>query len=818
MKLLLRLKGLWWLVLVAWVPLAAAQVSVNSVRRIEVKHVGPPAVSDDLIKANIRVKAGDSYQPTAVDDDVRNLYATGFFYNVQVTEQRADEGIVLTYVVQGKPRLTDIKFAGNKKYSDAKLKKKLTSKPGEPLDEHKLFNDSQAIHKLYEKVGYPRTEVKYVLNIDESAGRGTATFEINESPKVKIQEVQFVGAQAFPEKVGLFERAFHPSRKGLSKVIKTRRHGMFSWLTGSGVFKEDQFDDDKEKLAEFYRDKGYIDFEIKDVKFEYPTPKTLILRIVVHEGNPYRVGAVKFSGNSQFSTNEMSQGLRYQRAMKGGRAKLGSHGLEMDVGDTFTPKGLGKDVEAVTDFYGARGYIDVAEAAGSLRVAKIPNTETGTMDLEFKIEEGQKSYIEKIEIRGNTKTKDTVIRRELSVAPGEVFNMVRVKVSKQRLEGLQYFEKIDTRSEPTDPPIANRKNLIVAVEEKKTGNFTLGAGFSSVDAIVGFAEVSQANFNLFKPPTFTGGGQKFRLRVQLGTERQDYLMSFIEPWFLGRKLSLGVDAYHRQLNFQSVENLYDESRTGGRLALTRALGSDFLIGGVSYTFEDVGILNVLTNSPQSIRDEAGHTLLSKFGASLAYDTRNSVLLPNRGQRTELSAEIASSLLGGGKDFYKVELKTAWYFRGFFPGHVFELMGRAGVADAFGDTEDLPFYERYYLGGIYSLRGYRYRGVGPREQIAGDGYEPVGGDTYWFGSGEYSIPVFQQERVGVRLAAFYDIGNVASDAYDFDFGNYSDNWGFGLRLNLPIGPLRLDYGIPITHDQYSSGSGKFQFSVGYTREF
>src|SRR5437764_1315443 len=210
----------------------------------------------------------------------------------------------------------------------------------------------------------------------------------------------------------------------------------------------------------------------------------------------------------------------------------------MDVGDVFTPKGYTKDVEAVTDFYGAKGYLDVTTSSGHLTVVRIPNTETGTMDLEFKVEEGQKAYVEKIEIRGNTKTKDRVIRRELAVSPGEVFDMVRVKVSKSRLQGLQYFEKVDARPEPTDPPIAGHKNLMVSVEEKNTGNLTMGAGFSSVDSIVGFVELSQGNFDIFHPPTFTGGGQKFRLRVQIGTQRQHYIISFIEPCFLGRKLSL----------------------------------------------------------------------------------------------------------------------------------------------------------------------------------------------------------------------------------------------------------------------------------------
>jgi outer membrane protein insertion porin family len=220
---------------------------------------------------------------------------------------------------------------------------------------------------------------------------------------------------------------------------------MFSWITGSGVFKEEQFDEDKEKLAEFYRDKGYIDFEIKDVQFLNPTPRTMIIRFTLYEGTQYKVGSVKFTGNKLFTTQDIAAGLRAQHERSRSKAKIGPNGLPMDVGDTFKPGGLTKDskevglaqdIEAVEDFYGAKGYIDVHAASHNLNVVKIPNTETGTMDLEFQIEEGQKSYIEKIEVRGNTKTKDKVIRRELAVSPGELFDMVRVKLSKQRLEGL----------------------------------------------------------------------------------------------------------------------------------------------------------------------------------------------------------------------------------------------------------------------------------------------------------------------------------------------------------------------------------------------
>src|SRR5208337_4593024 len=307
-----------------------------------------------------------------------------------------------------------------------------------------------------------------------------------------------------------------------------------------------------------------------------------------YEGTQYRVGAITFTGNKIFTTNEIARGIELLHAAGGYTGKLGPHGLAMDVGDVFTPRGFSTNIDQIEDFYGSKGYIDVNRSKNNLNVQRIPNTERGTMDLAFQIDEGQKSYIEKIDIKGNTKTKDTVIRRELAVSPGEVFDMYRVKVSKTRLEGLNFFDKVDTHPEPTD--IANRKNLVVAVEEKNTGNLTMGAGFSSVDSLVGFVEVSQGNFDLFNPPTFTGAGQKFRIRASIGILQQDYLASFIEPWFLGKKLQLGVDLYYRDLNFQSLNNEYQEIRAGTKLSLKRALWGDQLVGGINYTFEDVGIL------------------------------------------------------------------------------------------------------------------------------------------------------------------------------------------------------------------------------------
>jgi len=822
MKAILRFVAIFLLIgcgTAAW-----AQAIGTKISRVDIKFIGPASVSDALIRDNIKLKAGGTYIPGGTADDVHSLYATGQFYNIRVSVDQADDGgVIITYIVQVRPRITDINVEGNVKVNYAKLKKKITVKVGDPLDEEKLFTDVQEMKKLYEKYGYSDTKVKYVLNIDEATGHGTVTFQIEESAKVKIVLVTFLGADNF-------------SQKELRKQLKTRAHWMWSWLTGSGYFKQDEYDGDSDRLNDFYHSHGYLDFEVKDVKLEYPTTNSMVVKFYLFEGHQYKVGSVKFSGKKMFTDAEIIQGVKAIQKFQSSKATLGLNGLPMDVTDVFTPGGLTKDTEAVQDFYGSKGYIEIAQG-DALHVQTVPNIEQGTMDLDFQIGECQKSYVQKIEIHGNLKTKDKVIRRELAISPGDVFNMVQVKISKQRLEGLQYFDKVEMRPEPTDPAIPGRKNLIVNVEEQNTGNFSIGAGFSSVDALVGYAEVSQGNFDLFHPPYFTGGGEKLRLRVQIGTQRQDYELSFTEPWFLNRKLALGVDLYRHQLDFESPNNIYDETRTGAKVSLTRALGSDFLIGSVSYTLEDVGIsLNsgwhgtednglslppvTPANVPAAILAETGDHLYQRVGASLAYDTRNSTQLPNHGQRSEVSTEFSA----GDTDYYKIEARTAWYFPGLLKGHVIEAVGRTGIADSISGG-DVPFYDRYYLGGLYSLRGFKFRNVAPRDPNFGNiSYpnmpnEPIGGDTYWFSSYEYSLPVFEKDGgVSVRFALFYDIGCVDEKPYSYSL-NYSDDWGLGLRLNIPhLGPLRLDYGIPLRHDQYNGTSGQFQFGVGYTRDF
>ncbi len=767
-----------------------AQDPAGTVQKILITHVGPQSVNDDYILSNIRIKPGDAYLRTAVNDSIKNLYSTGYFYNIRVGEEEQGVGdVALTFYVQAKPTITDIQFIGNEHYTRRTLLKKLTSKVGQPLDEHKLFKDKQDILKKYQRNGRQKTAVEYTTNVDEKAGRASVVFEIVEAPKIKIKDVVFESAEVFKQ-------------KKLRKTVKTRRFWFLSFVTGSGTLKDDQLVEDREKLISLYHNAGYLDFKINNITSETVSDKRMVVHFDLDEGKMYRVGQVSFEGNTLFSSDEILRGVYTEGALK--RPTMLS-------GEVFSPKGLSADVDAIQDFYGSRGYIDA-----SIVAVKIPNVENSTMDVVYRIDEFSKSYVEKIEIRGNTKTKDKVIRRELAITPGETFDMTRVNLSKKRLEGLQYFSKVDPQPEPTDIP--DQKNLILNIEEQDTANFMIGAGFSTVDNLFGYAEVSQSNFDLFKPPYFMGGGQKMRLRATLGTERQDYILSFVEPWLFGRKLTLSTDFYWRQISYYSDE--FEEEILGGKVGLSRTLWNDYWIGGLAYSLENVDIKDVTDKAPYVIRQDQGANLISKIMPSIAYDTRNSTMLPNRGQRSEFMPQIAGGPLGGDFSFYKLELRTAWYFKGFGEGDVLEVLGRVGTMDTYNDSNHVPFYEKYYLGGAYDMRGYKYRHLGP--QIDG---EPVGGQTYVFGSLEYSVPIVEEY---LRVAAFYDIGWVNPDAYDFDpshredpvYGKlgWADNIGLGVRLNIPmLGPLRFDYGIPI-NGKNESGSGRFNFSVGYTREF
>ncbi len=750
--------------------MAQSAGSSLKVGTLDVKFIGTANVAEPVVRANMQVREGIDLDDTLIDQDIRSLYRTGLFEFIEVKRDvRPDKTVNLVFELTPKFRVLRVSYDGNVKVKSRRLDKEVKTKPNTPLDERQVKEDVTKIREYYQKSGYNQIKVSYAIDRNRDTGFGDVTFKIDEGVKVKISRINFVGND-------------NAKARKLRKAIETKKWTIFSWITGGGRFKDDQFQDDLDKLRDYYRELGYLDVEVPadQVKFDYPSAKKLVLTIRIIEGRQYKVGDITISGNTIIATDTL-RGL-----------------LRQTTGTIFAPSKIDADVTALQDAFGKDGYIETR-----VQLVRKPNLETGAIDVEYRIRESEQFYVESIRVEGNTKTKSIVIIRELSLGPGEVFNSVRMKNSKQILDNTRFFEEVNMTPETTNIP--GRKNLKIAVREGRTGNLTFGAGFSSLERAVIFAEVTQSNFDLFNRRSgFQGDGQKFRLRLQLGSRSSEAILSFEEPWLFEQQLALGFSIFRTSSEYNS--SLYDEVRTGAEVYLRKRL-FELVEGRLSYGYEIVDINDVETGYTVIYPEDS--TTLSKVGFQLLRDTRDKLINTSRGNRVELVSEVTSSSLGGEEDYYRLEAKGSQFFPTFeTQNQVLAIIGRVGVLDAFGDTAQVPFYDRFYLGGPYTLRGFDYREVGPKVSVAGDRV-PVGGNTYGFLSLEYTMDIIEP----LRFAVFYDAGFVNKGAYDFKTSNYNDNFGFGLRILIAGAPLSLDYGIPITTDADNDDGGQFNFSFG-----
>ena len=500
------------------------------VRAIDIEYLGPKTVSQAVILSNMRTTVGDVYSAASVEEDIRNLYATGFFTNLQIRDEPMGDGVKVDVLVQPKPLVKQIVINGAKKIKVARLKKEIKSKIGEPLSEEQISQDADKLKDYYLGKGYDQVQVSYKIDTNEEFGRSVVTFNINEGERAFVTQVNFVGND-------------HLTAKELRKVMKTKKKDILSFIDKSGLFKEDQFHTDLDNLRTYYNSKGYIDMSIKDVKFVRDPKGRMQVTIYIFEGIQYTVGKIDFTGNTIYTKEQ----LREYRGFKNIRMTEGM----VYSPRAYTPDGkepntqlptLENDTQRLRDLYGVRGYIDM-----EVTPVRQANVESGKIDILYQIVEHSQSYVEQIIIQGNNRTKDKVIRRELANAPGELYDSVKAEQSKKRLENLQYFDKVDIS--PQDTTVPNRKNMVVTVEEKRTGSITFGAGFSSVDSLLGFVEITQGNFDLFNFPYFTGGGEKFRVRLQYGIDRQDAEVEFKEPWFLEQRIALGYNLFYHNYNY-----------------------------------------------------------------------------------------------------------------------------------------------------------------------------------------------------------------------------------------------------------------------------
>jgi outer membrane protein insertion porin family len=756
------------------------------VREINIEYIGPKTVAKSVILSNMRTTVGEPYTAASVEEDVRNLYATGFFTNLAIKDEPLGDGVRVNVVVQPKPLVKEIVINGAHRIKESRVKKEIKSKIGEPLSEQQISEDTDKIRDLYLDKGYNQVQVSYKIDTNEEFGRSVVTFIISEGDRAYVTSLEFVGNT-------------HLTSKELQKVMKTRKKNLFSFINKSGLFKEDDFKQDLDNLRAYYNGKGYIDMEVKDVKYEYPSKDQMKVIITVFEGIQYTVGKIDFTGNAIFTKQEL-------------RNYRGFPVIRMSEGKVYSPRDFTKegkepdeqtatldnDLKRIRDLYGARGYIDM-----EVTPERQANVESGKIDILYHITEGSQSYVEQIIIQGNNRTKDKVIRRELAVAPGQIYDSVRADQSKKRLENLQYFEKVDIS--PQDTTVPNRKNMVVTVEEKRTGSITFGAGFSSVDSLLGFVEITQGNFDLFNFPYFTGGGEKFRVRIQYGLERQDAEVEFKEPWFLEQRLSLGYDLFYHNATYLST--YYDERNFGASVSLSRAFGQ-FWSGSVTYTLQDFQVYDFQNGPSPQILAEGGWRDESSITLGMSYDSRDSVLLSRRGIHADFSAEFAGGPLLGQTNIYKVQADAQKYIS--LPYDMILMLGAAtGDVNYYDTSTEVPIFDRFFIGGSRSVRGFNNRDIGPVDE----NLEPLGGDTMFYTNIELTFPIIDR----VRGAIWNDAGFLDARAFHYTdaFQEGDAAAGVGLRLNLPIGPLRLDYGLPYKDEGYNhSNTGKFSFDVGY----
>ena len=733
------------------------------IRSVDVQYTGPQTVSRDRILAQMRTRVGQPYSNQVVEQDIEALYKTGAVQNVRIFAQPEGDGVKVIVAIQTRAILREIEIAGAERVKPQRIRKEIKLRLNQAVNEQQLEEARQKIIETYQGRGFNDVSVEFRVDpIDEKRGTARVVYTINEGAKGAIRAIHFEGNAHFSEPV-------------LRKQMKTRGRSLIYFMDKTGRLDETQLQQDLDKIREFYQDHGYIDVEVKEVRRGRTEKGPMIITIVIAEGPQYHVRKLEVSG--------------YQAANKERILKL----LKMKEGSVYSPKQLRDDAKAVADAYGSGGYVDLVilpegEPAGPALI-----------DVTYKIEEGTRSFVNRVNIEGNTRTKDKVIRREVLVAPGDVFNTVRVDITKKRLDNLGYFAKVETYPEETDIP--GRKDLTILVQEKRTGSLSFGGGFSTVDQLVGFAELTQGNFDLFNWPSFTGGGQKFRLRIQYGTQRKDFLLNLVEPYLFDRRLSLSGTLFFTEANYLSAQ--YDQRNYGFTTELRKPINS-YMYATLGYTIQDIDIFNVDPSAGEFIESQKGSFVESKVFSSVVFDSRDNPLLSHKGQRVTFSPFISGGPLGGDTQVYGLDLEGSQYFH--LPKDFILLInGEIATVSQWGSGTDVPIFERLFLGGSNNLRGFPFREVGPQDENG----EPTGGKSMARTTIEVTFPIIEK----ARGAVFYDTGFLNTSQWSFGFNHIASDIGVGLRLDLPIGPLRLDYGYPIQRDGYNGG-GHFNFNVGY----
>lgn len=747
----------------------------KTITSIQFRYRGPKTVPEQRLRANMSVREGQKYNTEVIDGDIASLYESGLVEDVSfLGDPRGESGLVLIVEVVTRGEIIAFGFVGNTIFSDRKLGSETKLKAG-VISDKAILEARRNIEKVYKGYGYPDVLVSHRLRETDQAGRYHLIFVIQEGVKSEVRKIKFEGNQAF-------------SHVELRREMETKQKGLFSFLTKSGRIDAEQLQRDLRAIEDFYRNNGFRAVRIDVVRREPVKDGRVDLIIPIYEGPKYTVQSVSFGAMKVFTPEELNPAL------------------SLLAGQVYSQKKLRDDVRMIRSYYGSRGYADAVVQADMRDVSP------GVVAIVYQITEGQRYRVGKVNIQGNVITQDRVIRREVPMQPGEYYNSVDEDTTSRRLKNLNYFDGVQVSGTPSAQ--VGYRDVNILVSEKKTGTISFGAGFSSIDSIVGYLNLEQTNFDITNPKGwFRGGGQRFNMSIRGGAERRDFKVSLVEPWFLGRRLSLGGELYYRDLLFLS--DYYDEGRIGGAVFIRRPLGRQGYVKG-EYRLEQVSIdvdtiapvdldgQGPMGPTPSLFTAEDGEFLRSALDLSYVYDSRDSNIIPRRGHRVNVGATLAGGFLGGDVDTYTVTASGSKHW--VLPWDIIlNLNGAAAVVDA--TSGSTPIFERQFLGGARTLRGFEFRDVGPRDPVTGD---VVGGGSSAFASVEFTFPIVEN----IRGAAFGDIGFVNANSWDFSPEEIHSDAGLGLRLNLPFGPLALDYAIPLQSEDEADNGGQFNFYLNY----
>lgn len=737
-----------------------------AVTEVVFRYAGPKNVAESRLRSFTSTRVGQNFDAGVVDEDVKRLYESGLVQNVQVLGEEVAGGVKVIFEVTTRGTFDTVGFQGNTVFSDRKLATEVKLTAGEILSDAKILTARRNLQEYYRGFGYPDVTVTHRLQ-DEGEGLTALIFQINEGVKSEVRKIRFEGNQAFAD-------------VDLRREMETKQKGIFSFITKSGRIDNQQLQRDLESLREYYQNNGYLRAEIVSEEREPIRDGRVDLVITVNEGIKYNVNEIQFGPMTVFKPEELMPAL------------------SLVTGLPYSAKKVNDDRRAIRSYYGSRGYADANISA------EVKDAAPGLVNIAYRVNEGKRFRVGRVNITGNDRTKDNVIRREVPLKPGDFFNSVNVETTQKRLENIRYFDGVQVTSDSSSR--AGYRDLNIALREGKTGEVNFGAGFSSVDSIVGFINLEQRNFDIRNPWRFTGGGQRFSAQLRLGSERQDFKISLVEPWFLGRKLSLGSELYYQNRFFLSPE--YDQQNLGGAVFLRKAVGRRGSLR-LEYRLEQIEI-DVDSDSSPAFFEEEGTFIRSAIGLTYDYDSRNSIVMPRKGHRATLGLTLG---LGGDVETYQFEASGAKHWS--LPWDmIFNLRGSVTTVDSYGDG-DVPIFDRVFLGGQRDLRGFEFRDLGPRDSTGPDAtQEALGGGTAAFVTAEVTFPIFEK----VRGAAFVDAGFVNEDAWDFSPENFYANGGLGLRLDIPgVGPLALDYAVPVAvpdDDEEADKGGQFNFYINY----